>query len=143
MKNTAIPADDSPVLLSAGWREALTLFDRELRRRGAAERTRRAYGVDLEQLAEWATAQTIEPERIEYRTLRRYAASLSERRNAPRTVARKIASIRSFFRVLVEHGRMSANPADLMASPKKPSSLPTVLKPHEVSALLDKIPTTT
>ena len=143
MKNSAIPADDSPALLSAGWREALTLFDRELRRRGAAERTRRAYGVDLEQLAEWATAQTIEPERIEYRTLRRYAASLSERRNAPRTVARKIASIRSFFRVLVEHGRMSANPADLMASPKKPSSLPTVLKPHEVSALLDKIPATT
>ena len=143
MKNTATAADDSPISLSKDWRDALALFDRELRRRGAAERTRRAYGVDIEQLAEWAGAQGLEPDRIEYRTLRRYAGALSERRNAARTVARKIASMRAFFRVLVEHGHMGANPADLLAGPKKPQNLPAVLKPHEIAALLDRIPATT
>jgi integrase/recombinase XerC/integrase/recombinase XerD len=62
---------------------------------------------------------------------------------APRTLARKIASARAFFRVLVEHGELRANPADLLAAPKLPQRLPRTLKPHEVARLLDRIPATT
>src|SRR3954465_932887 len=83
--------------LDPAWREALTLFDRDLRRRGAAERTRRAYGADLGQLAAWAGARAIAPEDVDYRTLRRYAAHLSDRRVAASTVARKLAATRQFF----------------------------------------------
>jgi len=143
MKNVATEPDASPELLTPEWRDALALFDRDLRRRGAAERTRRAYGVDVGQLAAWAATQSLTPEAVHYRDLRRYAAVLSARRVAPRTVARKLAALRQFFRTLVEHGQMSANPADLMPSPKRGESLPRALKPHEVSALLDRIPATT
>ena len=38
--------------LSAAWIDATRLFDADLRRRGAAEKTRRAYGVDVSQLGE-------------------------------------------------------------------------------------------
>jgi integrase/recombinase XerC/integrase/recombinase XerD len=142
MKNVAIEPNGSE-LMSSGWRDALALFDRDLRRRGAAERTRRAYGVDCGQLAAWATPQGLEPEKVHYKDLRRYAAVLSARRVAPRTVARKLAALRQFFRTQVEHGLMGANPAELMPSPKHGESLPRALKAHEVAALLDRIPATT
>src|SRR3954468_17660230 len=135
-------ADDVP-RLPPEWRDALTLFDRDLRRRGAAERTRRAYGADLGQLALWAGARNIAPEDVDYKTLRRYASHLSERKVAATTVARKLAATRQFFASLVEHGQMAANPADLLPLPKRPSPLPRALQAGEVSALLDRIPATT
>ena len=54
-----------------------------------------------------------------------------------------MASTRAFFRVLVEHGELRANPADLLAAPKLPQMLPRTLKPDEVGRLLDRIPATT
>src|SRR3712207_1602443 len=92
-------AEEGPRLPPA-WREALVLFDRDLRRRGASERTRRAYGVDLGQLAGWAGAQGLTPQDVDYKVLRRYAAVLSNRRAAQTTVARKLAATRQFFRSL-------------------------------------------
>ena len=92
MKNSPTPEDDTRTQLPDPWREALNLFDKDLRRRGAAERTRRAYGVDLGQLAGWCAQREIDPAQVHYKTLRRYAAHLSERRVAPATVARKLAA---------------------------------------------------
>jgi integrase/recombinase XerC/integrase/recombinase XerD len=113
-------------------------------RRGAAERTRSAYGADVARLAAWARAQRIaSPQDVEYRHLRRYAAHLSQQRLAPASLARALASLRALFRVLVEHGHMTANPADLLGSPKQPQRLPRTLHAPDVSALLDRIPATT
>src|SRR3954452_20561646 len=135
-------AEDGP-RLDPAWRDALQLFDRDLRRRGAAERTRRAYGADLGQLAAWAGQRGTAPGDVDYRPLRRYAAHLSDRRVAATTVARKLAATRQFFGSLVEHGRMGANPADLMPLPRKPAALPKALPAGDVSSLLDRIPANT
>jgi site-specific recombinase XerD len=105
-----------------------------------AAKTRRAYAGDLAQLAEWAIRHELEPGALTYRHLRLFAGSISERGSAKSTVARKLAAIRTFYRQLVERGEVDANPADLVASPKKDSYLPRVLKPAEVAALLDRIP---
>jgi site-specific recombinase XerD len=128
---------------SAAWRDALVLFDADLRRRGMAEKTRRAYGVDLGQFALWCTTQAIDPTAVASRDLRRYAAVLSGRDAVAATVARKLAALRAFFRTLREHGQISQNPADLVASPKRPRTLPKVLRPDELAALLDRIPAST
>ena len=137
MKNRAIDPEGI-------WDDALALFDADLRRRGAAEKTRRAYAVDLGQLATWASAQRLAPEDVTVRELRRYAAYLgNERRPAAATLARKLAAQRAFFRVLREHGRIAQNPADLLSAPKKPGKLPRTLKPAEIAALLDRIPAAT
>ena len=117
------------------WRAARRVFDRELQRRGAAERTRRAYGVDLGALALWSSAHGIEPEGVDDAVLRRYAAQLASRGAGPRAVARKLAVIRSFFTAMVELGEMTANPAELLP-PERPQALP-------VPALLNRIPATT
>ena len=142
MKNEAIAVHGSDAL-PAGWREALTLLDRDLLRRGTAERTRAVYGRDADELAQWAARYTLDPADVDYPWLRRYAAQLAERGLAPRTTARKLAALRALFRVLVEHGVTEANPADLLASPKLPQRLPRALKPADVAALLDRIPAST
>ena len=138
MKNTPIASEPSP-----GWTSALELLDADLRRRNAATRTREAYRSDLLALAAWATAQGLEPERVDHRALRRHAARLSEDGNGATTVARKLAATRALYRTLREHGHVTANPADLVAAPKRGQRLPRVLDRDEVAALLDRIPAST
>jgi integrase/recombinase XerC/integrase/recombinase XerD len=128
---------------SPAWIAALDAFDQDLRRRAVAAKTRRAYGSDSEQFADWASQRALEPDAVGVRELRRYLAGLSERGNAPSTVARKLAAVRGLLRVQIELGERRENPADLLSSPKRPRRLPRVLKPDEVEALLDRIPATT
>lgn len=142
MKNSPTDPEDTSDGASQAWREALLLFDGDLQRRGSAEKTRRAYGFDLGHFAVWCTRQELAPEAVDVRTLRRYAALLSGNRAAPATVARKLAALRSFYRTLREHGRIEHNPADLLPAPKRPRTLPRVLRPDEIAALLDGIPAT-
>jgi site-specific recombinase XerD len=125
------------------WRAELGRFDDWQRSRGLADKTRRAYGVDLAQLAEWAAARGLAPDELTHRHLRLFAGAVSERGATKSTVARKLAAIRTFYRQLVERGELEANPAELVATPKKDSYLPRALKPAEVTALLDRIPAST
>jgi len=135
--------DPTPPQASESWQHALRLLDSDLRRRGMAERTRRAYGIDAGQLALWCSTSGLDPADVTPRVLRRYAQVLSERRAGPATTARKLAALRQLYRVLHEHGEVPANPADLVPAPKRPSKLPRVLAPAQISALLDRIPATT
>lgn len=143
MKNTAIAGEDRELQVTPAWSRAIGLLDSDLRRRGAAERTRRAYRSDVEQLAHWAAAGGIEPQAAGPRELRRYVASLSERGIAPSSVARKLAALRALYRTLREHGEVAQNPAELVGSPRRARKLPRVLRPDELAGLLDRIPART
>jgi site-specific recombinase XerD len=142
MKNTATDPDPTSAP-SPGWQAALAAFDDDLRRRGAAAKTRRAYGIDLTQFATWATRRGAEPDAVTVRLLRRWAATLSEGRAARTTVARKLAALRAFYRARVAAGAIASNPAELVSAPKRPQRLPRALKEAEVAALLDRIPAAT
>jgi integrase/recombinase XerC/integrase/recombinase XerD len=142
MKN-ALTASQGTAAVSDPWKQALRTFDQDLQRRGAADRTRKAYGTDAAELAAWATANQLDPTQVDYKALRRWAARLSQKGAAPRTMARKLASARSLFRSLVEHGQITSNPADLLPAPKLPQSLPKVLKTEDIERLLEKIPAST
>ena len=120
------------------WGEALTAYDRDLRARNAAERTRRAYAVDLGQFVEWAEDRS--PADIRHRDVRRFAAGLSSEGAAPATVARKLAAVRGLFDFLVRTERLGQNPADLVSSPKREEKLPRVLTAEQVRELLERIP---
>ena len=125
--------------ISSEWRAALGALDADLRRRALADRTRRAYGIDAGQFARWATVRELVPAALTTRELRRYAAALSESGQAPASIARKLAALRTLFRVQVELGVRVDNPAELIGAPKQPQRLPRVLKPAEIAALLDRI----
>src|SRR6201994_5172899 len=105
---------------SVDWDVALAGYDRDLRTRGAAERTRRAYGVDLAAFIAWAKGLRLGPGDLRHRDVRRYAASLSAEGKASTTVARNLAAIRGLLDFLVRTEQIGANPAELVSSPKKP-----------------------
>ncbi len=136
-------AESAGPALGDAWSRALEGMDGDLGARGSAEKTRRAYAIDLDQFARWAQSRGLEPDAIGYRDLRRYAAALSEGGAAKSTVARKLAAIRGLFAHLLRCGTVSQNPADLLASPKRGRSLPQVLRAEQVAALLERIPART
>lgn len=122
------------------WESALADYDRDLRARGSAERTRRAYGVDLGGFVEWVGPQGLGPTDVRHRDVRRYAAGLSTAGAAPATVARKLAAIRGLYGFLVRTERAGSNPAELVSSPKRAEKLPSVLSTEQMRSLLERIP---
>jgi integrase/recombinase XerC/integrase/recombinase XerD len=125
------------------WNAAIVGYDRDLQARACAERTRRAYGVDLSQFVEWAKERGLEPGDVRYRDVRRYGAGLSSADAAPATIARKLAAIRGLFDFLVRTEKIGQNPADLVSSPKKAEKLPRVLSTEQMRLLLERIPART
>jgi integrase/recombinase XerC/integrase/recombinase XerD len=122
------------------WETALAEYDRDLRARGAAERTRRAYATDLGGFVEWTQAQGLGPADVRHRDVRRYGAGLSSADAAPATVARKLAAIRGLYGFLVRTERAGQNPAELVSSPKRAETLPKVLTTEQMRSLLECIP---
>lgn len=141
MKNTptAPQASEPADACAAAWTQALGLLERDLARRGAADKTRRAYVSDARQLAAWARGRELDPSRVSVRQLRRYAASLTREGRAPATVARKLASLRSLFGALLDEGLLEQNPADLLSAPRRGDRLPRTLKSGDAAGLLDSI----
>lgn len=127
----------------ASWTHALALIAADLKRRGAAEKTQRAYASDLAQFARWCSERSFAPAEVGVRELRRYAGEGSERRLAPSTLARRLAALRALYRCLLEHGIVQQNPAELMSLPRRPRNLPRVLRPDELDDLLDSVPAST
>jgi integrase/recombinase XerC/integrase/recombinase XerD len=141
--SSALPAPPASELrASPEWEAALGSYARELATRGASPSTLRAYGRDLLELAAWATERGTGPRELAYRNLRSYAAVLSERRLAKSSINRKLAAVRGLHAHLVATGELSSNPADLLPSRKRGSTLPRVLGRDEVASLLDRIPAT-
>lgn len=125
---------------SPAWERTLDELAADLRRRAVSSNTELAYMNDCRQLASWATAHGLEPNALDLKSLRRYVATLSSGGQAPSTVARKLAAVRALFKVQTQLGRLEQNPADLVAAPKRPKTLPRVLKAEEIEMLLDRIP---
>ena len=69
--------------------------------------------------------------------LRSFLAELSSRGYSKRTVSRRMATLRTFFRFLVREGTVRKNPLSALKNPKQEKKLPMVLEENEVNQLLD------
>ena len=76
-------------------------------------------------------------EKVEYNDFRRFLAQLRTRQFKPRTLARKLSSIRSFFKFLQRESFIKENPAILLVSPKLDKTLPKFLSENEVTQLIE------
>lgn len=70
-------------------------------------------------------------------SLRRYLAHLNEKGLSKRTVSRRMATLRTFYRFLKREGHVKDNPMFLLKNPKLEKKLPMVLDESEVARLLD------
>jgi len=82
-----------------------------------------------------------EPERwcrlVDLLLLRRYLAQLHGRCGKT-SIARKLSSLRVFFRYLVREGELEVSPVDGLATPRREQYLPRVLSAEQVGHLLDQ-----
>lgn len=144
---TALTVDDANALppgrCGSAWQFDIDRFDLALRRRGLADATRRAYLSDLMQLARWSCERDVQSTELDLKTLRRFVQQLSSDGLAASSLARKLASIRTYYATMVERGEVSQNVAELITSPKQSRDLPRVLNQAEVLRLLEGIPTST
>jgi integrase/recombinase XerC len=111
--------------------------------RNASPHTLRHYASDLEQFA--AFLKTLpdgskEVERLDHRDLRTYLGELYAARRESSSIARKLATLRSFFRFLAREGIRRDNPARLLASPKIPARLPAVPGVQKLEELFSSLP---
>jgi integrase/recombinase XerC len=113
--------------------------------RNASPNTVRAYEDDLAQFCQFlGDSQRIDPEfadptAADSKRLRRYAAWLGGRGFAASTVARRLASLRSFYRFQRRQGLMSSDPAGGLRNPRQPQRLPRLLSVADVIRMLDAI----
>ena len=76
-------------------------------------------------------------------TIRRYMADLGQNHYSKSTTARKLATLRSFYKFLVKRDRVSSNPVISIKTPKQDKKLPKFLEYEEVVRLLNTPPANT
>lgn len=115
--------------------------------RNASELTIKSYREDLtaliDYLAEARGGRCPRPAEITVMELRGYVGALHEAGYAPATIARRLASLRSFFRFGQREGWVDANPAKALRNPRKPRNLPHFLSSQELARLLAAPPANT
>lgn len=114
----------------------------------ASRHTLEAYSSDLLQFFDFLGRGEDLPcpddlARIDHLTARSYLAYLQGNGYTRRSIARKLAALRSFFRFLCREGRLERNPLRGVKTPKVGRRLPRFLQAAEMAALLEKPETTT
>ena len=93
------------------------------------------YQLDLEFFFQFLQQTPIE--KIDYLLLRRFLAHLRDKQHRPRTLARKLSSLRSFFKFLRREGLIKNNPAVLIMSPKLDKILPKFLTEGDMQKYIE------
>ncbi len=109
--------------------------------RGMSENTSAAYLVDVGHLLDFLEARSISPEATTEQDLHQLLASIHDMGISPRSQARMIAGMRSFFKFMKMEGYIEADPSELIESPRLGKYLPDVLSTEEIDAMIAAIPT--
>jgi integrase/recombinase XerC len=144
-RHAGIVSRNIPIRVESGGGGSMDLYADYLRHLQenvhASPQTIRSYRTDLREFGEFlaspAGGRSRSPLAADHRTIRAFLAYLHDRGVSRATVARRLASLRSFYRHWMREGRTAANPAALVATPKLDRRLPRALSEVEVESLLD------
>ena len=130
MAESASHHDNSPLL------PTIKLYVRYLRlERNLSPNTIEAYRNDLAHLEAFMMRNNLKLENVTLEQLHTFAASLHEYGITPRSQARVLSGVRSFFRFLVLDGVVESDPTELLEWPSLPEHLPVVLTLEEIDRI--------
>jgi len=100
-----------------------------------------SYKTDLLQFTDFLTVQfeTSSPEEANFGMIRSWVAQLVENKNEPRSVNRKIACLRSFYKFLLRQGTLTKDPMVKIKVLKIQKRLPSFVKEEEMEKVLDHV----
>jgi integrase/recombinase XerC len=100
------------------------------------------YGKDLEQFVNYLSPPGLKPPApgaVTHATIREFMGHLHDHGLQKSSIARKLASLRSFFKYCVREGRVKENPARLVPTPKLPKRIPSVVSAEEMNGFLNQL----
>ena len=115
----------------------LTYLRHEL---NSSPHTVEAYGRDLRQWWDFVTSggkYEMTPDRVDASEIRQWVLSLARSGDTPRTVRRKVQSVRALYKWLLKRGVVTSNPAADVALPKLDKPLPVYVRAEETAAVID------
>ena len=105
--------------------------------RRASPHTIAAYTEDLRQFSAFLQDAGRSPAAVDHQTIRRFLGALLDQGLAKRSVARKLACLRSFYKFLKKRGLVETNPTTLVATPRLEQRLPSFLDEQTVVQVLE------
>lgn len=96
-----------------------------------------AYRRDVLQLARFTNRGGVPLADVDYQLLRRFLAQQSTLGYSRASIARRVASIRTFYRWAKARGIVATDPSSMLGRPKVVSRLPSVLRPSDAAALIE------
>jgi integrase/recombinase XerC len=98
-----------------------------------------SYSNDLSGFCDFLkiTTEAFTPEAIESEHIRGWVVYLMEAKHSPRTIARKISTLKSFWKYLIKNSIAVRNPALKIILPKTKKPIPVFFREKEVEAIVD------
>jgi len=100
------------------------------------------YGKDLAQFITYLSPPGLQPPElvaVNHHVIREFVAHLHDQGLQKSSIARKLATLRSFFKYCVREGLLKESPARLVPTPKLPKRIPSVLSAEEMNAFLNQL----
>jgi integrase/recombinase XerC len=110
-------------------------FLRHLDRRGLSPNTIKAYRRDLEQFSQ--ISGITNPREVTVVAIRAFLADLLSRGVSKRSLARKLSTLRAFFKYLVDSGELESSPADSLRTPRFDRRLPGFLDVTQAKQMVE------
>lgn len=102
-----------------------------------SKHTAKAYCSDVLSYLVWIGEEPCET--VNFSKVREYLHFIQKFNYKKTTIARKIASIRTFYKFLYRERKVDANPAMNLNAPKRPKSLPKFMTPEEIEQILNNV----
>lgn len=122
-----------------GFELELNRFAEHLAAQGNELNTIRSYLYDLRQFFNFIHEQKRNTEDVDTVLIRNYIHALFDLGMNPRSINRKISTLKGFYNFLVLSGRRTRNPADDLELLKVGRRLPTTLTLNEVTAIIESV----
>jgi len=124
------------------WEEGKKGFENYLRlEKSLSQNSVSAYINDINKLINYLDKHNskVTPIKVKLEHLKEFIAWLNEKEISPRTQARTISGIKSFYKYLMVEGKVTSDPTSLLESPKIGRKLPDVLSIEEIDHLIDGV----
>lgn len=126
------------------WDDSIKGFESYLRlEKALSQNSINAYINDINKLVDFLkeTQKGITPQKVKLANLRSFVEWLNERGVSPRTQARTISGIKSFYKYLLIEEKINSDPTTLLESPKIGRKLPDILSQEEIDSLIFAVDT--
>ena len=104
-----------------------------------SQHTLRSYTADLDQFFEFCEGEgkPFDPSKTTHKTIRTWVLTMINNGTTPRSVKRKLSTLKSFYKYLMREGVVVENPMERVISPKMGKKLPVFVEAEKMDTLID------